>query len=146
VLPISGNEPLFSLLGTTYGGDGQTTFALPNLQGRLPIHAGQGAGLSNYIQGQSGGVESDALTAAAMPSHTHLAQCFDGAGNNSAPTGAVWANAGTDTPYKAGSVTATTMSAAALQNAGSSLPHENRQPLLALNYIIALRAPFPSRS
>src|ERR1700722_13608325 len=90
IMPISQNTALFSLLGTYYGGDGVTTFALPNLQSRGPIHQGQGAGLSPYTIGQSGGSEQQALLLANLPAHTHPANCNNTPGPNNDPTGAFW--------------------------------------------------------
>jgi microcystin-dependent protein len=154
---------LFSLLGTTYGGNGQTTFALPNLAARVPISMGQGPGLSNYDIGTTGGTDSVTLTTNEMPSHSHAidssglsakARCTNGTGNQKTPVGGVPAKdaAGTNTLYSllapdgimsalsvvaGGSVTAGTT--------GSGQPHENRQPYLVLNYCIALQGVFPSR-
>src|SRR5437868_3362158 len=91
LLAISENDTLFNLIGTTYGGDGQNTFALPDLRGRVPVHMGQGPGLSNYIIGQNGGVETVTVTIAQIPQHTHPAMAQSEPGNQTSPTGGLWA-------------------------------------------------------
>jgi microcystin-dependent protein len=142
-LSISQNTALFSLLGTTYGGNGTSTFQLPNLQGRAPIGFGQSAGTSNYSQGETGGVESVQLTTNQMPGHNHtVAQNFAAPQTTNIPTGAVPAPNGA---YS----TAAPVGTMATQNTGSTggtQPHENRAPFLVLNYIIALQGVFPSRN
>ena len=145
LLAISENETLFQLIGTTYGGDGQSTFALPDLQGRVPMHAGQGPGISqNYILGEKGGVESVTLTIGQIPAHAHnvLAAGTQGdtghCSNNMLGDGA-----GGLTQYHAGPEPAT-MLATALQNVGGSQPHDNFQPYLVVNFIISLFGVFPS--
>jgi microcystin-dependent protein len=148
LLQISQNTALFSLLGTTYGRGGINTFALPNLQCRVPLHSGQGTGLSPYVLGQIDGVESVTLQSAQMPSHTHsyTPQAASGGGTVDSPAGAVWAaSAGGDSLYSTGASNAN-MAPQALGTAGSGQPHENRQPILALNFIIALQGIFPNRS
>lgn len=152
LLAISQNTALFSLLGTTYGGNGQTNFALPNLQSSVPIHQGQGPGLSLYSMGQVGGVETVQLTASQMPQHTHFMN-VDGAGasaTSATPAGHVLANTaargipGTNNYAAAGD--GSTMLATAISTAGGSLPHTNLQPFLVVNFIIALQGIFPSRN
>ncbi len=148
LLSISQNTALFSLLGTTYGGDGVTNFALPNLQSRVPLHFGQGTGLSPYTLGQTAGVESVTLQTPQIPAHAHsyTPQATTAAGAAISPAGAVWAASGTgDTIYQK-AASNTTMAAQTIGNTGGGQAHENRQPLLALNYIIALAGIFPSRS
>jgi len=148
LLSIAQNTALFSLLGTTYGGDGQSTFALPNLQSRVPLHFGQGTGLSAYPLGATGGVESVTLQTAQIPAHTHsyTPQASTAGGAAVSPAGAFWAeSASGDTIYQGGNSN-TQMKAQALGNTGGGQAHENRQPLLALNYVIALQGIFPSRS
>ncbi len=155
LLAVAQNQMLFSLLGTTYGGDGRTTFGLPDLRGRQAIHAGQGPGLSNCRQGQGGGAETVTLTEAQMPSHTHTAsaevKAVNAGGNQSAPGGHAWAadprgatnmysDATPDTDMKADLVAGTA------QNAGGGQTHENRPPYLPINYIIAMDGIYPSRS
>jgi microcystin-dependent protein len=148
LLSIAQNTALFSLLGTTYGGDGVNNFALPNLQSRVPLHFGQGAGLSPYVLGQTVGVESVSLQTTQMPAHTHsyTPQASSSGGSVGSPAGALWASSATgDTIYLKGSSN-TTMAAQTIGQTGGGQPHENRQPLLALNYIIALVGIFPSRN
>jgi microcystin-dependent protein len=148
ILQISQNTALFALIGTTYGGDGIRTFALPNLQSRIPLHFGQGTGLSSYVLGQVQGSESVTLTIPQMPSHSHsyAPQATTAVGNTGSPAGGLWASPSTATNiYERGSSN-TTMSAQTIGPSGGSQPHENRQPLLALNFVIALFGIFPSRS
>ncbi len=145
LLPISQNTALFSLLGTYYGGDGRTTFALPNLQGRVAIGQGQGPGLSPVVLGEQSGTESVTLNQTQMPAHTHTVQSFALRGNQTTPAAAVWArSASGDTPYNA--TAGASMSASAIGLAGGSQPHSNMMPYLVLNYAIALQGIFPSRS
>lgn len=144
LLPIAQNTALFALLGTTYGGDGQTTFALPDLRGRVAIHAGQGPALTNHLIGGSGGAEKVAMTVTEMPTHSHLPLSFSGAGSTNNPNGAVLARA-PQKIYKSGPTNAP-MSQQGLSQTGGSQPHNNMQPFLALRYIIALFGIFPSRN
>jgi microcystin-dependent protein len=148
LLSIAQNTALFSLLGTTYGGDGQKTFALPDLRSRVPLHFGQGTGLSSYSLGQAVGVESVTLQTQQIPAHTHAytPQASTTGGTAVSPAGALWATSATgDTIYRTGASNAS-MAAQSLGQTGGGQPHENRQPTLALNYIIALQGIFPSRS
>ncbi len=155
IMNIAQNTALFSILGTTYGGNGTTTFALPNLQGRVAIGAGQGPGLSNYDLGQTGGSESVTLGTSQMPAHTHALSLGlnvkNLAGNSRTPVGNVLANeaGGVVAPYSTASPD-NTMAAGAVSGtaatAGSSSPVSIVQPLLAINYIIALYGVFPSRN
>jgi microcystin-dependent protein len=148
LLSIAQNTALFSLLGTTYGGDGQTTFALPNLQSRVPLHFGQGTGLSSYALGATGGVESVKLSVAQAPAHSHsyTPQATTSGGAATSPTHAIWAESGSgDTIYNQGASNAN-MASQTLGTTGGNQAHENRQPYLALNYVIALIGIFPSRS
>ncbi len=143
---IADNPALFQLLGTTYGGDGQTTFGLPDLRGRAPIHAGQGSGLSSRVQGEQLGTESVTLITNQMPTHNHAALAQSGGGNSSKPQNTVWAaSTQSDTPYKAALATPTTLNPQALPAAGGNQPHENREPLLVMNYIIALYGVYPTQ-
>lgn len=148
LLSIAENAALFQLLGTTYGGDGQTTFALPDLQGRAPIHAGTGPGLSTRIQGQVLGTESVTLTSNQMPVHNHLAMAQNGNGTSSSPQNSTWAASSQgDTLYKtAPPATPVTLNPQVLPIVGGNQPHENIEPLLVMNYIIALVGIFPSQS
>lgn len=142
ILSIAQNTALFSLLGTTYGGNGQTTFALPNLQSRSPVHAGQGPGLSSIDLGQVGGSEAVTLTQAQMPAHSHLASANQGAPSATRPAGNVPAGSGSYATASDGS----TMNPGFVQNTGGGQPHENRPPFLGINFIIALEGIFPSRN
>jgi microcystin-dependent protein len=145
VLPIAQYQALFSLLGTMYGGNGQTTFALPDLRGRAPMHFGQGPGLSNRVEGERSGVEAVMLTQAEVPQHPHLVSGADVTGTSTSPAGRVWAtSARSDAQYTAQGNTS--MSPAAMGTAGNSAPHNNMQPFLTLNFIIALEGVYPSRS
>ena len=143
LLPIGNNSALFSLLGTLYGGDGRTTFALPDLRGRMPVHQGNGPGLSDYSVGQRGGAEQVTLTQMQMPSHTHSAQApvavvprsgFSGIGNEG------------DASLIASYTPATSGVDEMVMNAGGSQSHENRPPYLTVNFCIATVGLFPSRS
>lgn len=136
LLPISQNTALFSLLGTTYGGDGQQTFALPNLQGRTAVHPGSGIVLGQYAD-----EESHTLTPAEMPMHTHVAQGSSNA-PNTAPAGGVWA---AQSAYSTAPPNAA-LSTAALASTGGGLPHPNLQPYLVLNVVIALLGVYPSQN
>ncbi|MGZ4280852.1 MAG: phage tail protein [Gaiellaceae bacterium] len=140
LLPINQNTALFSLLGTTYGGNGTTTFALPDLRGRVPLHFGQGPGLSNYVEGQVGGVENVTLLTSQMPAHTHVQPATAGDETTNRPNEAIPARGGVYASTPDGS------NLAATSSAGGGQPHVNLQPYLALNYIIALQGIFPSRN
>ena len=162
LLPINQNQALFALLGTTYGGNGQTTFALPDLRGRAPLSFGQGGGLQNYVLGQQGGVETETLAITEIPSHTHVVNpaqvnatlpCKNAVATQRSPSGTVPA-------IEASGVTATYSSAAAdssgstgaivptlsAANTGGGQPHSNLQPYTVLNYCIALQGIFPSQA
>jgi microcystin-dependent protein len=145
LLSISQNTALFALLGTTYGGDGTTTFALPNLQSRVPIHQGHGAGLSNYVAGQAGGKEIVTLLAAQMPKHTHSVKASSSAATSNTPEGSALAQSASHI-YTAQPDTSTVMNANMLGGAGGSSPHTNIQPYLVVNFCIALAGIFPSQS
>ena len=145
LLPIVENETLFQLIGTTYGGDGQETFALPDLRGRFPLHQGAGPGLSSYVIGEITGTESVTLTAAQMPAHTHQAHAAV-AGNDVLPAGHVWAADADGNTAAYSSTSDTLMAAGAISDAGGSQPHENVQPFLVINYIISLFGVFPSQT
>jgi microcystin-dependent protein len=145
ILPIAQNQALFSLLGTTYGGNGQTTFALPDLRGRAALSSGQGIALQNYTLGEVGGSETVALTQQEMPPHSHMV----GASSSVATIGAVNGNFLADTSvnaYREGNPGAPVPMANMIGNSGQSLPHSNQQPYLVLNFIIALQGIFPSRN
>jgi microcystin-dependent protein len=142
LLPISQNTALFSLLGTTYGGDGKSTFALPDLQGRAPMHSGQGG--PHYL-GEEGGTESVTLLQSEMPAHSHTLMASASAGNRTAPLGNALARVSGATPYApAGAATAALVDQAFAPTGGSQ-PHNNMQPYLTLNFCIALQGIFPPR-
>lgn len=149
ILPLSQNTALFSLLGTTYGGDGRSNFALPDLQGRAPMFYGQGPGLSLHDIGETGGSETVTLLQSEIPSHSHQAKATAAPGTSTNPTDGIWAVAGSRrAPTSLYSTTAaanTTMSAQALAPAGGGLPHNNMPPYLTMNFIIALQGVFPPR-
>lgn len=138
LLPISENEVLFNLIGTTYGGDGQSTFAVPDFRGRIPIHQGDG-----LVIGQQGGTETVTLTTSQIPSHNHLADCQNSAGGQG-PSGGVWAQAGQS--IYATNAPSSPMNAAALASAGGNQPHDNMMPFLAVSFIISLFGIFPSQT
>lgn len=147
ILPIAQNTALFSLLGTTYGGNGQTTFALPDLRGRSPIGPGQGPGLGPIDLGESGGAQSTTLLAANMPVHTHALNAIVEPGDSSTPTNGLLANSGAlDKEFKVATNANTPMHPTAISTAGGSQPFSITSPYLGLNYIIALEGIFPSRS
>lgn len=146
LLPLSQNTALFALLGTTYGGDGKSTFALPDMQGNIPVHPGQGPGLSLHDLGEMGGSETVTLLESEIPAHTHAWRDHDlDLGELNAPSNvrslAQSANASIYTPAAA----LTQMNFQALAVAGGSLPHNNMMPYLTLNYCIALQGVFPPR-
>jgi microcystin-dependent protein len=143
-LSISQNAALFSLLGTTYGGNGTTTFALPDLRSRVAVHQGQGAGLAAYSAGQAGGTESVTLLPAQMPAHTHSVHANNNPAAARRPEGRALAQANTDI-YVAAPDTSTVMDAGMLGEAGGNDPHPNIQPYLVLNFCIAMQGIFPAR-
>jgi microcystin-dependent protein len=146
-LPISENETLFQLIGTTYGGDGEYSFCLPDLRGRLAMHPGTGPGLSSYSQAQAGGVESVTLTLNQIPSHTHAPAASTAPGTSASPQGNVPANSGSNSAQYTTSTTGLlTQPAQTLGIAGGSQPHTNLQPYVAINYIISLYGVFPSQT
>ena len=140
LLSIAQNTALFSILGTTYGGNGQTTFALPDLRGRVPVSQGQGPGLSPYSLGEQGGVETVTLLQQQIPAHTHSQPTTNGQQTTNRPNNALPAQGGVSATESDGSAFHPTTSV------GGNQPHENRSPYLALNYIIALQGIFPSRN
>ncbi len=149
LLPIDQYTTLFNLIGTTYGGDGQSTFALPDLRGRMPIHQGQGAGLSFYTIGQAAGAEAVTLTVNQMPSHTHSINATTANGNSKTPVGATIPAgvSGTNTNVYAGvGATNATMAANAVGSGGGGGSHNNQQPYLAISFCISLFGVFPSQN
>lgn len=139
LLPIAQNQALFALLGTTYGGDGRTTFALPDLRGRAPLHFDN----AQFTQGQRGGEEAHTLQINELPTHIHVPTAGSGAASTASPTNAFWADSG-----KAifNSSANTSMSPGIVPSTGGSQPHQNRSPFLTLNFCIALVGIFPSRN
>jgi microcystin-dependent protein len=144
ILPISQNTALFSLLGTTYGGNGQSTFALPNLQDSVPMHPGQGQGLSLRDLGEQGGSESVTLLTSEIPLHTHTLRASSEIGEDRTVTDESIAQSTGGNLYAAPN-NLTQMAPEALPPAGGSLPHNNMMPYLTLNFIIALQGIFPPR-
>ena len=147
IMPISQNTALFSLLGTTYGGDGKSTFALPNLQGSAPMQPGQGQGLSLRDLGEQSGAESITLLTTEIPVHTHglRADNLDPADLNAPAPNRCLAQSSGVFAYQPSNANATTMAPQALPPAGGGLPHNNMQPYLTLNFNIALQGVFPPR-
>jgi len=146
LLSIAENTALFALLGTTYGGNGQTTFALPDLRGRVPIHRGEGPGLSNYSLGEIGGSQTITLTTAQLPAHSHSVNALTTDGNTSIPTGALPAGTKTLDPEYSNLTSNTAMSASMIGSTGGGQPVSIIQPYLTVHYIIALQGVFPPRN
>jgi microcystin-dependent protein len=156
ILSIQQNQALFSLLGTTYGGNGTTNFALPNLQGRVPVHFGQSVQGQNFQLGQVGGQEAHTLTLTEMPAHTHLVNVDSTAGAANKPTtstvlGKSSGASSTGQPlainaYNSSGTSSNSFDARTISNVGGNQPHDNRQPYLTLSYCIALVGIFPSRN
>lgn len=144
LLAIESNTALFSLIGTYYGGDGVTTFALPDLRSRVPIHQGQGSGLSPYVIGQISGVENVTLTTQQLPQHTHTANADSGSGGVSSPAGAYWASSPNTKQYSPS--TNATMAPTATSLTGGSQAHANIMPYLTISFIIATQGIYPSRN
>ena len=142
ILPINQNQSLYSLLGTTYGGDGRTSFALPDLRGRTPIHVGSSNGTSHAL-GQKSGQEAHTLSAAEMPQHTHGMRASASSGNSPIPANNVLASF--NNGYR-DSTNLTPLAAGTAANSGGGQGHENMQPYLAVNFCIALQGLFPSRN
>jgi microcystin-dependent protein len=141
-LPINQNQALFALLGTTYGGNGQTTFALPNLRGRVPVHFG-----SSFTLGQAAGQTSHTITAQEMPTHTHFMNVYGGNATTQIPGNTVGLASSTGFEfYHAVGGNLTTLSPGTVSSVGGSQPHNNMMPYLTLNFIIALQGIFPSRN
>jgi microcystin-dependent protein len=140
LLPIAENEALFTLIGTTYGGDGQSTFALPDLRGRVPVHQG-----TSFTLGQSGGEETVTLTASQIPTHTHQGRGTGDGGAATDPTNGVWAST-PQLPYHAVADPQVAMAPDAVGTAGGSQPHDNMLPFLGMNFIISLFGIFPTQA
>jgi microcystin-dependent protein len=141
LLPINQNQALFSLLGTTYGGNGQTNFALPNLQGRTPVHRGNG-----HTLGETGGQESHTLTPSEMPTHTHTMNASSSPGNDVGSGAPLVLASPLNQTYRSGTGSLQSLAAGTVTNTGGSQPHENMQPYLTLSFCIALQGIFPSQN
>ena len=142
LMPISENDALFNLIGTTYGGDGQTTFALPDLQSRVPVHVGPA-----FALGQTGGEEAVTLTTSQIPAHSHVPLCNQNAGSTASAAGGLWAaNATVANPTYATAAPNAAMDPAAIGSAGGSQPHDNMIPFLVINFILSLFGVFPSQT
>jgi microcystin-dependent protein len=139
LLPINQNQALFSLLGTTFGGDGRVNFALPDLRGRTPIHVG-----SNHTLGERGGEQAHTLSISELPTHTHTVQASASNANTPIPTNGVLARTTSANLYRNTASSPTALNAATITNIGGSQPHLNMQPFLTLNFCIALQGIFPS--
>lgn len=137
LLPINQNQALFSLLGTTYGGDGRVNFALPDLRGRVPIHFG------SHTLGERGGEENHTVTIQEMPAHSHMFSASNATPTQGSPAGNMWAS---NTGAYSSAAPDTAMNPASISNVGGSQPHLNTQPFLVLNFIIALQGIFPSQN
>jgi microcystin-dependent protein len=146
LLPISQNTALFSLLGTMYGGDGRTTFALPDLRGRVPMFHGNGPGLPTYTQGEKGGTVTNSLTVANLPAHNHAVNAVDLEGDSPSPTNNYPANTKLLDKEYIGDGTTTTMNSNMIGNTGNNQPVNNMQPYLTVTFIIALEGIYPSRN
>jgi len=149
LLSISEYDVVFAIIGTTYGGDGVTTFAVPDLRGRLPVGQGNGPGLTPRVLGQSFGSESVTLLSTQIPSHTHTLMASTAAATASSPAANVFAHSGTDsiyTPLPTTGPQPQTLNAASVQSAGGTQPHDNVMPTTAINYIMCLAGIFPSHN
>lgn len=145
LMPISQNTALFSLLGTTYGGDGKSTFGLPDLQGAAPMHPGDGPGLSWHVLGETGGSDTVSLLESEIPAHAHSLMSQAAVGNRTNPLGNAIARVQGATAYAPNGPTAAQLAPQAVTPAGGDQPHNNMQPYLTLNFCIALQGVFPQR-
>ncbi|HEX5308819.1 MAG TPA: tail fiber protein [Solirubrobacteraceae bacterium] len=145
LLQISQYEVLFNLIGTIYGGDGQTTFAVPDLRGRLPLSTGQAPGQSNYTLGQKGGTEAVTLAAAQYPAHSHHLRASTALGGEASPAGGLLGSCAGTYLYHESAPTESLNQASIAPSRGGAQPHENRQPFLCVSYIIALNGLYPSQ-
>ncbi|MGA2390372.1 MAG: tail fiber protein [Candidatus Sulfotelmatobacter sp.] len=144
LLSISENPALYQLLGTTYGGDGVTTFGLPNLQGRFPVHQGQGSGLQNYILGQTAGSETVTLVANQLPVHNHVAVGSNGSATS--PANATWGSStAAENSFGPGTSANAIMNPASIGPSGSNQSHDNMTPFLAITFIICLQGIYPTQ-
>lgn len=145
LLPISQNTALFSLLGTTYGGDGKSNFALPDMRGRAAMQPGQGPGLSDRYLGESAGEETVTLIVSEIPAHNHTIMSINDSGDTNQPAGNGFARSTGASVYSPSGPQQASLSPTALSPTGGSQPHNNMQPYLVLNYIIAMQGVFPQR-
>lgn len=145
IMDIASNTALFSLLGTTFGGDGRVTFGLPDMRGRAPLHPRRGPGLSAYAWGERGGAETVTLTLAHLPSHTHTLNGTNTVGNQATPGGHTLARDGRERTYQ-NAAPDTDLHASSIESAGGNQPHDNMPPFISLNCNIAITGIFPSRS
>jgi microcystin-dependent protein len=146
ILSIAQYDALFALIGTTYGGDGVTTFALPDLQCRVPLHFGTGPGLSSRVLGQNGGTEQVTLNTSELPAHTHPPLGLGTPGSSPSPSGNVWAGTTAGAIYNSGDpAPGVSMNANAILPVGGSQSHDNTQPFQCVNFIIALEGIFPTQ-
>lgn len=146
LLPLSQNTALFSLLGTTYGGDGKSNFALPDLQGRAPMHPGQGPGLSLHDLGETGGSETVTLLESEIPAHAHALTASQADGNTGSPAGQLVASGIGINMYAQASGSTTQLNPSAVAPAGGDMPHNNLQPYLTCYFCIALQGVYPPRT
>lgn len=147
LLPISQNTALFSLLGTTYGGDGKSNFALPNMQGNAPMHPGQGPGLSLHDLGETGGSDTVTLLESELPAHSHALNASGQPGEDASPSGEALARSVGAVLYQTNvSQNLVSMAPGVLAPTGGGQPHNNMQPYLTLNFCIALQGVFPPRA
>ncbi|MEL6481935.1 MAG: tail fiber protein [Pseudomonadota bacterium] len=146
LLDVASHEALFSLLGTTYGGDGRKAFALPDLRGRVPIHRGQGKGLSNRRQGEKGGTETVAIKEDGLPPHSHAVRVSTAIGNQADPTNSYLAASSAAQRFRTGGASAGFMHEESVTFTGQSVPHNNMAPYHAVSAIIALEGVYPSRN
>lgn len=149
LLPISQNTALFSLFGTNFGGDGRSTFALPNLQGFIANGQGQGPGLQPYLVGDTGGTTTVTLTQSENPIHTHAPSALGGtrvSGQLTQPSGAIFSTAAGSTPYAPATTLNQQLSATAIGSSGGSQPHNNMMPYLCLNWLVSMQGVYPPRT
>ena len=146
ILSIASNDALFSLIGTTYGGDGQTTFALPDLRSRMPVHAGQTPRLGQMAIGQAGGSESVSLTTNQLAGHSHAVSACSQVGTQDSPANAAWANSGSTLNLFASGPATVTFAPAAITASGGGQPHDNMMPFTTVSFIIATEGIYPPSS
>lgn len=146
ILPISENDTLFQLIGTTYGGDGESTFALPDLRGRVPIHSGTSSSGTTYTLAETGGAEEITLTHNQIPAHTHNLTATADLADTASPSNAIFSTNPPGSKMFSSAAPATALNSSAIANAGGSQPHTNFQPYLCVNFIISLFGVFPSQT